>query len=337
MPKLNKISSGNDPSGKASTSKTNTKLKPETVDRARKKRWTVFIIASVVVVAILATIGISSYFSEDARYKRLTLITVDDISIKMDYFLRRTQMADADAMAMLDALTNEQLIKLGAPGYVTEVISEDVDQELREIASGESEPISEDEFKEWYRQLLNEIDFSDSEYREMVATSLTAARLQEYLAERVPTVAEQIHLHSVLLSTEDMQKITEGWGEEEHLSELIAEVWLDKQSEEKTEDLGWLPRGVLPLGFDEAAFNLNVGDVSEPLAYTSDPTSTEIFYYLFMVAEKADAREIEENALQILQANALEPWLLEETRLHEIEWNFNSKIYDWINWQLSKE
>jgi len=266
---------------------------------------------------------------------------VDDTSINMDYFLMRTRLAGADAMVMLERLTNEQLIKIVAPRYVAEVSPEDIAQALRRIASGESETISESEFREWYRQLLNEIDLSDSEYREIIATSLLATRLHEYLAERVPTVVEQVHLHTVLLSTEEAGKIWEKVDEGEDMDKLTREVWQNKQSEGEVDDLGWLPRGVLLPGFDEVVFNLNIGDVSELLPYVSDPESTEIFYYLLMVSEKAAAREVDEDSLRILKAKTLDDWLLAEIKLHEIGWHglkngFDSETNAWIHWQLSK-
>ena len=333
MPQLNKTSSGNNPDGKASGSKA--------IARDRKGRRTGFIIASVVIVLILVIVGVSLYLNA-APFRRI-IITVDDTSINMDYFLMRTRLAGDDPMVMLETLTNEQLIKIEAPKYVAEVSPEDIDQELRRIASGGSETISENEFKEWYRQILNENDLSDSEYKEIVTTILLAARLQEYLAERVPTVAEQVHLHAILLSTEEAEEI---WGkveEGEDMDKLTREVWQDEQSEEKVEDLGWLPRGVLVSGFDEVVFNLDIGDVSEPLAYISDYESEEIFYYLFMVSEKADDREVDEEPLQILKAKALDDWLLEkrQEKKDEIEWyglknGFDSETYAWINWQLSK-
>ena len=328
MPQLKKTSSGNNPAGKAPG--------PKAVARSRKGRRTAFIIASVVIVLILVIVVVSLYINA-APFRRI-IITVDDITINMDYFLMRTRLAGADAMEMLGELTNELVIKIAAPQYVGEVTPEDIDQTLRGIAGGESETISESEFKAWYRQLLNEIGFSDSEYRDYIGTLLLRARLHEYLAERVSTVAEQIHLHAIIVETyEDAEKIRARWEAGEDFADLAKEVSLDEVSGEKGGDFGWWPRGVLPPGFDQVAFNLTIDDISEPLAYVSDPTSEEMFYYLLMVAEKADAREVDEDSLQILKAQALDDWLLEEIKFHEIEWNFNSEIYAWINWQLAKE
>jgi len=259
----------------------------------------------------------------------------------MDYFLKRMRIAGTDSMVMLEALTNEQLIKIEAPKYGIEASPEDVGQELRRIASGESGTISESEFEEWYRQILNESDFSDSEYRELVATSLLTARLHEFLAARVPTVAEQVYLHTMLLNEEDIAKITERWQAGEDLGELATEVWLDREPEGGVEEVGWMPRGIMPSSFDEVAFNLTIGDVSKPLAYTGDLEAEEIFYYLFMVSEKADTREVDEEPLQVLKAKVLDDWLLAEIKLHEVEWyglhnGFDSETNYWINWQLSR-
>ncbi|MFC1897729.1 hypothetical protein ACFLX8_04095 [Chloroflexota bacterium] len=328
MSQLSKTSSDSNLAGKTPNSQAR--------DETRKHRRTTFIIASAVLILILIIVGVSYYFSENARYRRLTVITVDDTTVSMDSFLMKTRLAGIDPMIMMDTLTNEQLIKLEAPQYIAEVSPEDIAQELRRMAHGEGETISESEFKEWYRQLLNEIDLTDSEYKEIVTTGLLSARLSEYLAARVPTVAEQIHLHSVSLNAEDMEKI---WGEEkEDRDKLASEIWQAKQSEAKVNDEGWLPRGILPYGFDLVAFSLTIGDISEPVAHSGeDPTSDELYYYLLMVSEKADAQDINEESLQILQDRALDDWLLEEIELHNITWNFNSEIYAWVNWQLAQK
>jgi len=330
MPQLNKAPSGDNPDEKAPSSKATT--------RDWKGRRTAFIVASVVIVLILVIVGVSLYINA-APFRRI-IITVDDTSIDMDYFLMRTRLAGDDPMAMIQRLTDELLIKIEAPRYVGEVSPEDIDQELRRVARGESETISENEFKEWYRQVLNENDLSDSEYKEIVANILLAARLQEYLGERVSTVAEQVHLHAILLETHgDAEEIRARWEAGEDFADLAREVSLDGVSREEGGDLGWLPRSILPPGFDGVVFDdLTIGDVSEPLSYISDYQSEEIFYYLLMVSEKAADREVDENSLQILKAQALDVWLLAEVKSprHKIEWDFNSEIYAWMNWQLAK-
>jgi len=309
----------------------------KTIDRAWKGKRTGFIIVSVVIVLILVIVGVSYYQNYTAPF-RLTVITVDDTSIRMDCFLKKARAAGVEnPMVMLETLTKEQIIKLEAPGYGIEVTPEDVNQQLRRIAQGNSGIISESEFKEWYRQQLNESGLSDSEYKEMATTGLLATRLHESLAERVPTIAEQVHVYMIQLEAyEDAEKVRARWEAGEDFADLAREVSLHGQSREKGGDVGWVPRGVMVPGLEYAAFNLSPGDVSEPL-----PTG-EGGYYLIMVSEKADARELDEDSLQKLRVGALEKWLLEEMKFHEIRWHgfnngFDSETNAWIVWQLSKK
>ncbi len=312
-------------------------------DREHRARRTGFVIASVVIILILFIVG-AFYYQEYVAPFRRPGVKVDDTSISMGYFLKKAQLTGAGPTVMLTALTNEQLVKLEAPRYGIKVSPEDVEQELRRIARGESETISESEFKAWYRQQLNETRLSDSEYREITATSLLTARLHEYLAERVPTVAEQIHLHAILVEKyEDAAKVRARWEAGEDFAALAREVSLDEQSKEKAGDLGWLPSGIMGSGFDDVAFNLSTGNVSEPLPLIDKSKSppTIVGYYLLMVSEKAEARELDEESLQALKDRALEQWLLEEIKFHKITYHgfnngFDSETAAWISWQLSK-
>jgi len=305
---------------------------PKAVAEARKGRWTPYIIVSVVIIVILIVVGVFYYQEYVAPY-RITIIEVDDTSINMRYFLKRTKLAGADPFTMLTALTNEQIIKLEAPQYIGDVTQEDIDQALRGIARGESETISESEFKEWYRQQLNETELSNSEFREHVATNLLAARLHEYLAARVPTVAGQVHLHAIIVETyEDAEKTRARWEAGEDFADLAREVSMDEQSGEEGGDIGWWPRGVNPW-FDQG-FNLSVGEVSQPLP-------TEVGFFLLMVSERADAREIDEDSLQVLRGKVLEDWLSVATQFHEVSYHgfnngYDSETHAWINLQLAK-
>ncbi|MFC1934127.1 peptidylprolyl isomerase, partial [Chloroflexota bacterium] len=303
-------------------------------DRAQKRSPTGYIIASVVMALILIIIGVSYYLTYTAPFRH-TVLKVDDTSIRMDYFLKRAKLTGVEPMSLLDSLVSEQIIKLGAPQYGIEASEEDINESLRMIASGGSGNITEGEFKEWYRQQLNESGLSDSEYKEIARTNVLAARLHEYLAERVPTAAEQVHLHVILLQTyQDAEKIRARWEAGEKFADLAREASLDEASREKGGDIDWLPRGIMGSVFDEIVFNLDIGDVSEII-----PTETSAF--LFMVSEKAVLRELDEDSLQVLKGMALEDWIGQERQFHEVTYHglkngFDSETNAWINYQLSK-
>jgi len=316
-------------------------------------------IALPVIAVILIIAGVTYYINYVVPFQR-TIITFNDTSISMRYFLKRAWLSGASTDVsyldlVLNNLTQELLIKQKAPQapYYIDVGPEDIDQELRRIARGENETISESEFKEWYRQQLNETSLSDIEYRDIISTTLMMERLYDYLAARVPTVAEQVHLYTIMLDTEDIDKIVERWRDGEELGKLSNEVWMDKQSEGKAEDLGWFPRGIISY-IDYFVFDLNPGDVCEPLDLTEEEISNLLMVseradtidlageegnYLFMVSEKAESREVYEEHLQILKARVLNVWLDEKTVLHadEIEYNFfDSETRYWIMLQLQR-
>lgn len=332
----------NRPAEKAPISKEQGKLRAEAeADRARKQRRTAFIIAAGVISLIVIIILVSLYIGSAPL--RRTIIRVDDTSINIGYFLKRARLTGSDPTSMLQSLANEQVIKIQAPKYGIEVRPEDVDQELRIRARGASEDITETEFREWYRQQLNESRLSDSEYRELTRTSLLAAGLHMYLAERVPTAAEHVYLHIIVLETYyDALDIRARWEEGEDFADLAREASFDEETRDKGGDYGWVAGGILLPGFEYEVFRLSPGDVSDPIPYASDPSSEEVFYYLFMVSEKDDAREMDEGSLETVRGQALANWLAQETGHHEVTYHglnngFDSETAAWLNWQLARE
>jgi len=314
------------------------------IERERKGKQTAYIIIGLVIAVILIIFGVF-YYQTYAAPLRHVIITIDNIQIRMDYFLERTRVAGADPMSMLQSLVNEQLIKLGAPRYGITVTSQEINQELRRIASGgDNITVTEAEFKEWYRQRLNETKLSDSQYRELVSTGLLVTRFQQYLAEHMPTTAEHVHLHNIVVRTyEEAVKVKERLQAGESFAALAKELSLDTESKANGGDMGWIPRGVTI--FDSVAFSLNIGEVSEPVPYSadsSDSSSAPSAYYIIMVSEKDDAREVEEKFVPALQAVAVQNWLTEESKQHNIAFHglkgggFDSYTYAWINLQLAK-
>ncbi|MDP3879036.1 MAG: peptidylprolyl isomerase [Dehalococcoidales bacterium] len=292
------------------------------------------LIITVIVVAVMAAVLGIGYFQYYVAPFRRTVITVDDTAIRMDYFLKRASLSGAAPLSMLQALTNEQIIKLEAPQYGIVVTPEDIDREMRSLASGDNGTISEGEFREWYRQKLNETRLTDREYREITNINLLARGLQGHLAERIPTVAEQVHLYGILLpSYEDAEKTRARWEAGEEFADLARELSVDRTTKENGGEMGWLPRGIFR--FDHIVFNLSPGEVSTPIPSQSAPSDDEP-YYLFMVTEKAAAREIDEDSLQQMKLMVLDTWLPGAIQLHSVSYNFNSETDAWIKWQLSK-
>ncbi len=308
----------------------------ETRESSPLGRWTLVIIIAVFIGIIGLVVWITSYFSEDQSYYRLEVIEVDDLSISMDYFMKRIKTTGEDPMSMLDTLYKELLIKIEAPKYVGELTEADIDRGLRLAASGGSGDITDMEFKEWQRQQLNETGFSKDEFRDYIGTTILASRLQEYLADRVSTVAEQVYLHAIMVETyEEAQEARERWENGEDFNELSSELSIDTWMIENRGVIGWTPRGIDDL-IDYTVFDLDIGDVSQPVSYTGTDS-----FYLFMVTEKEAARELDEDDLEIIKSKALNDWLIVIGKEHNVKFHgrnngFDTATYYWVLSEISK-
>jgi len=254
-------------------------------------------------------------------------------------------LTGADSTSMLEVITKEEVVRIEASEYGITVSSDDIDRELRKLAESASGEITESEYREWYRQQLNESKLSNSEFRYLIGTNLIMNRFHELLAERVPTVAEHVHLHLIVLETNsEAEQVIQRWEDGEDFADLARELSLDVESRENGGDVGWVPRGVLVPAFEWEVFDLNSGNISTPIPYStdpSDPSSAEFLYYIFMVSEKDDAREIEEGSLEVIKSQALDMWYSQEVYYHDITYHglnngFDSETAAWISWQLSK-
>jgi parvulin-like peptidyl-prolyl isomerase len=298
-----------------------------------------FIIIGIVVVVIAGIFVPFYYMNYIAPFNR-TIISVDGVKISTGEFLDRARFEGSDPLTMLEELTNELVIDIMAPQYGIQVTDDDIDSYLRNLASGGTGDISEVEFKEWYRQQLNNNDVSDSLYREVLYITLLTGRLHVYLAERVPTVADQVHLHVIaVLTYEDAQTVVERLEAGEDFATVAQEMSVDTESKENGGDVGWVPPEIYI--YREQIKALEINEISAIIPYYSQTstttTSTEPdVYYIFMVSEKDSARELDGDNLAMLQAMALDSWLATEVLKHEITYNFNSEIYAWLNWQLEK-
>jgi parvulin-like peptidyl-prolyl isomerase len=265
-------------------------------------------------------------------------LEVDGNAIDMRYFLKRVAMSGEPSLTTLQALTKEQIIKQSVTKspYDLAVTDQEIDQFARNIARGKSKTISEGEFKEWYRQQLNESRLSDAEFRDLLKTRLLSLRMSKYLGDRVPTVAEQVFVHmfpikDLATGREVKQKLDAG----EEFAVLAQAYSVDPKLKESGGVVGWIPRGVLDPGFDKVAFELEIGQTSEPMFIDKHTV------VVIVISDKVAARQIDPPLLEVLKAKALDKWLQEQKQYHTVEYRGFKNGYDtetdaWVQWQLQR-
>jgi hypothetical protein len=304
-------------------------------DASKTRRTIILAVAVVLIIGIIA--GIAIYRDRMAPF-RTTVLKVDGTAINMRYFLKRVAMSNEPSLTTLQTLTKEEIIKQSVtkPPYNITVTEQDIEQFARDVARGKNKTIAEGEFKEWYRQQLNESRFSDAEFRDLLRTKLLSRQMSEYLAERVPTIAEQVFVNmfpvkDYAVGTEVKKKHHAG----ESFSALARAYSMDPKLKESGGVVGWVPRGVLDPGFDNIAFELEIGRSSDPM-YIDKHTVVVV-----MISDKVAAREIDEQLLKVIKSKALANWLKEERQYHKVEFRGFKNGYDtetdaWVQWQLQR-
>ncbi len=311
-------------------------VRPTPAPRRRPSSTRVpFIIVSAVVAAVVVLVGIAYYQQYYAPFQRV-VINVDNTKIKMGYFLDRARISGSGGIGMLQTLTNEILVKSGTAALGITVTPQDIDNQLRKTAAGgDNVTISDAEFKEWYRQLLDANKMSDAKYRETVKNALLNSKLQDYLNQQIPPAIEHAHVYGIFVGTYEealaaKQRVESG----EDFSKVAQEISIDSATAEKGGELDWVPQGALVMG-NMDPFSLEVGKVSDPLAVVQDPNTPPSTYYIITVKE-TEVREIQPSYLSEVQNTKFSQWLVDETSKHKIKWDYNSEIDAWVNWQLTK-
>lgn len=315
-------------------------------ERERRRQRLVLLLSAAAVLLVLA-IPIAGYIVNFVLPPRRVVVRVNEVTFTLGDLVKVMRMLQAGnrmlgapfnlgtaPFSVVQALVDNELIRQAAPRYNIVVTEEEVDREIRRRIVGEPgpdgtpSPEEERAFREAYRQYLSLIQMSDAEYRRIVRYDLYREKMLEVLGQEVPTVAPQVHLYLIAVpDSETAREVQDRFRRGIPFDELAREFSTDP-SREDGGDIGWFPQGVLPEEVDSRVFRLEVNEISEPIPR---PDGTFALYYL---AERADARPVEEEHREVLKARALEQWLQEERSRQEVEVRLDSDTYAWLIRQL---
>jgi len=231
-------------------------------------------------------ISLAEYQAELARFQQAT----------------GRDLNDADRQRVLDDLIDQTLLAQAAAeqGFSLDpaALQARIDALTNELGGAQA-------LADW----LKANGYSDDEFRQQLARSVSAAWMRDKIIAQTPQTAEQVHARQILLRTADAAA--------QELAKLQAGqdfTELAKQADPITGgDLGWFPRGVLFFPeLDQAAFSLEPGKFSGVI-----PTS--IGYHILYVIEKDTARPLDPQTRLVLQEKTLNAWLDERRQQSKIE------------------
>lgn len=183
-------------------------------------------------------------------------------------------------------------------------------------------PMSEDQFENNYGQyvlaLRSNAGFNEAAFRRIFESSIYRTKLQEALAEELPTTDEQVHARHILVETEEeAQEVLARLEAGEDFAAVANEISMDTGTEDG--DLGWFPRGQMVTEFEEAAFALQPGQ-------TSDPVQTTYGYHIIELIERDSDQPLEEAIVEQRKASVVNDWLAEQRESDAVERFWSSEM-----------
>ena len=322
------------------------KLKPKPmVGAARKQppKWQrersialyIWVAAAVVIALVAGLVGYWAYDSYAAPWRQAVL-TIDNTTLKMDYYVKMLRVyasnpgmsTDAATLAyqVLERIEENEIIKRSAPDFGLEVtpeeISADIDEDLSAAFGGNATPTRE-EMDELYAHFLEGMKISDGEYREVVRAERLRENVREDIDENeVPVEAEHVYLNIIPMSDEELAgnvtAMLRGGG---NFTDAAREYSVVPEIAAAAGEVGWIPRGIYP-DLDDVIFSLEVGNVTGPV-----PVGEQ--YYIAMVSDTDESMLVLDEYRELLINAGFLAWLEERKSVFIIEQHLDADKIRW--------
>lgn len=126
-------------------------------------------------------------------------------------------------------------------------------------------------FESLYDQMLSNIssqfDYTEKDFRAYVRALLLNQKVYDYVTKDITREQDMVWARHILVDTEEeaiavLDRLSAG----EDFSVIAAEVSIDTSNSNSGGDLGWFTKGQMVAEFEDAAFALEIGQISEPVA-----------------------------------------------------------------------
>jgi foldase protein PrsA len=237
--------------------------------------------------------------------------------IRVLYSVTRNYMVDwndPQAAAVLPALQDQALDEAIDRALLRQIADQEdvvpdsdaIDAEVTEL---EAQVEGSEAFADW-AEFLTENGLTEESVRDLLADGLVVDALTEALD--VPRSAEHVQASHILVADEETgQEVLDNLAEGEDFAELAAEYSTDTGSKDAGGDLGWFPRGAMVPEFEEAAFSLEPGEIS-------DLVQSQFGYHIILV-QAMEERDLDEAVYAQMQQQEFQTWFEAEQAAATIE------------------
>lgn len=196
---------------------------------------------------------------------------------------------------VLEQMIDQELIGQAA-------VEMDVSISDTELESNIQEIVEQSGGQEQFNQSLQATETSYDDFRQMLLDQLLSEAVFNAVTGSISSVTEQVHARHILLPTrERAEEVLARLQGGEDFAFLAREYSEDISSRESGGDMGFFPRGVMPPEVEDAAFSLDVGEISEII-------ESPFGFHIVQVLEKEE-REIAVEIFENLRQQTFMKWL----------------------------
>lgn len=195
---------------------------------------------------------------------------------------------------VLDWMIDQVLIEQAAQEKGITISEAVVDVQFARVKGND-----EARFKAW----LSANGLTEATFRQQLRTDLVTTAVRDLVTQSLSKRALQIHARHILLSDEAVaHSAVEQLKAGTNFIKLARQISEDETTRADGGDLGFLPKGVMPPAFDQVAFTLQAGQIS-------DVVRSDFGFHIIQVVEIDPDRAITDEMWPVVQQRAFEDWL----------------------------